>query len=85
VGGGVVSVRGGPDHPPLDLRAPAARTGSIGISTAAVITYTRPSPPVALSLAYRLYQDATRASRLVALDDAPHPLFMPLSGCALAA
>jgi prophage DNA circulation protein len=36
-------------------------------------------------LAYRLYQDATRASRLVALDDAPHPLFMPLSGCALAA
>jgi prophage DNA circulation protein len=37
-----------------------------------------------LALAYRLYQDATRASELVALNDAPHPLFMPTSGKALA-
>jgi hypothetical protein len=49
-----------------------------------LIGYARPRPPVALALAYRLYQDATRASELVALNDAPHPLFMPTSGKALA-
>jgi prophage DNA circulation protein len=38
-----------------------------------------------LALAYRLYQDATRASELVALNDAPYRLFMPTSGKALAA
>jgi prophage DNA circulation protein len=48
-----------------------------------LIGYARPMPPAALSLAYRLYQDATRASELVALNDAPHPLFMPTSGKAL--
>jgi prophage DNA circulation protein len=42
-----------------------------------LIRYTRPRPPAALTLAYRLYQDATRASELAALNDAPHPLFMP--------
>ncbi len=50
-----------------------------------LIGYARPRPPAALALAYRLYQDATRASELVALNDAPHPLFMPTSGKALAA
>jgi len=49
-----------------------------------LVGYARPSPPAALALAYRLYQDATRAMQLVALNDAPHPLFMPLSGQALA-
>ena len=49
-----------------------------------LITYTRPSPPTAVALAYRLYQDAMRAMQLVQLNDAPHPLFMPLSGQALA-
>ena len=39
----------------------------------------------ALVLAYRLYQDAVRASELVALNDTPHPLFMPTCGKALAA
>ena len=42
-----------------------------------LIRYTRPRPPAALTLDYRLYQDATRASELAALNDAPHPLFMP--------
>jgi prophage DNA circulation protein len=50
-----------------------------------LVGYTRPSPPAALALAYRLYQDSTRATQLVALNDAPHPLFMQLSGQALAA
>lgn len=50
-----------------------------------LIAYTLPSPPPAVALAYRLYQDATRATQLVQLNDAPHPLFMPLSGQALAA
>jgi prophage DNA circulation protein len=50
-----------------------------------LIGYARPKPPVALALAYRLYQDATRATELVALNDAPHPLFMPTSGKTLAA
>ena len=50
-----------------------------------LIGYTRPRPPAALALAYRLYQDATRATDLIALNDAPHPLFMPASGKALAA
>jgi prophage DNA circulation protein len=50
-----------------------------------LIGYARPRPSAALALAYRLYQDATRASELVALNDAPHPLFMPTTGKALAA
>jgi prophage DNA circulation protein len=50
-----------------------------------LVTYTRPRPPAALSLAYRLYQDAARAPELVALNDAAHPLFMPMRGKALAA
>ncbi len=49
-----------------------------------LIDYARPTPPAALSLAYRLYQDATRAPELVALNDAPHPLFLPITGKALA-
>jgi prophage DNA circulation protein len=35
-------------------------------------------------LAYRQYLDTTRASKVVALNDAPHPLFMPTSGKVLA-
>ena len=50
-----------------------------------LIGYPRARPPAALALAYRLYQDATRASELVALNDAPHLLFMPTNGKALAA
>ena len=50
-----------------------------------LIGYARPRPPVALALAHRLYQDATRASELVALNDAPQPLFMPIIGKAMAA
>ena len=50
-----------------------------------LIGYAHPRPPAALALAYRLYQDATRATELVALNNAPHPLFMPTSGKALAA
>jgi prophage DNA circulation protein len=47
--------------------------------------YTRPSPPAAAALAYRLYLDATRATQIVQLNDAPHPLFLPLSDRVLAA
>jgi prophage DNA circulation protein len=50
-----------------------------------LVGYARPSPPVALALVYRLYEDATRATQLLALNDAPHPRFMPTSGKALAA
>ncbi|HUB49344.1 MAG TPA: DNA circularization N-terminal domain-containing protein [Acetobacteraceae bacterium] len=50
-----------------------------------LVPYTRAAPPPALALAYRLYQDATRATQLVQLNDAPHPLFMPTAGRALAA
>jgi hypothetical protein len=50
-----------------------------------LIDYARPRPPAALALAYRLYQDVTRTSELIALNDAPHPLFMPTVGKALAA
>jgi prophage DNA circulation protein len=50
-----------------------------------LLTYGRPQPPAALALAYWLYQDATRAIELIALNDAPHPLFMPSTGNALAA
>lgn len=49
-----------------------------------LIGYGLPSPLAAIALAYRLYQDATRATQLVQLNDAPHPLFMPLCGQALA-
>ncbi len=49
-----------------------------------LVGYARPAAPPALALAYRLYQDATRATQLVQLNDAPHPLFMPLAGRALA-
>jgi prophage DNA circulation protein len=48
------------------------------------MAYTRPPPSPAVALARRLYQDATRATQLVALNDATHPLFMPASGKALA-
>lgn len=39
----------------------------------------------ALTLAQRIYQDPTRASELVARNDAPHPLFMPATVEALTA
>jgi prophage DNA circulation protein len=48
-------------------------------------SYLRQSPPPALSRAYRLYQDVGRATQLVALNDGPHPLFMPLAGKVLTA
>jgi prophage DNA circulation protein len=49
-----------------------------------LIGHARPRPPAVLALAYRLYQDATRASELVKLNDPRHPLFMPTSGRARA-
>jgi prophage DNA circulation protein len=38
-----------------------------------------------LTLAYRWYQDVTRGDQLELLNDAPHPLFMPIGGVRLSA
>ncbi len=46
--------------------------------------YATQSSLPALALAQRLYADASQADRLVALNAALHPLFMPLAGMALA-
>lgn len=43
-----------------------------------VLDLTFAAPVPALSLAYRLYQDATRAPELIARNDPPCPLFLPL-------
>jgi len=47
--------------------------------------YATQSSLPALALAQRIYADASQADGLVALNAAPHPLFMPLAGMALAA
>lgn len=46
-------------------------------------SYAAPASLPAVVLAQRLYQDATRAEELVALNAVPHPLFMPAQGRAL--
>ncbi len=48
------------------------RVETIGLRTAAAHRLHTAPPRAALSLAYRLYQDATRASELVAFHDTPH-------------
>ncbi|MEG3348417.1 hypothetical protein [Novacetimonas sp. GS1] len=50
-----------------------------GAQLAALITVTTPAPDSALSLAYRLYGDATRADDLISRADPVHPAFMPTS------
>ena len=46
-------------------------------------TYRTPDTMPSLVLAWQLYQDPTRATELAALNDAPHPGFMPIAGLAL--
>lgn len=54
-----------------------------GASLARVITVTYASPLPALTIANRLYQDASRAESLVKMADPIHPAFMPTSFKAL--
>ena len=46
-------------------------------------SYATGTPLPAVALAQLLYQDPTRADQLAALNDVPHPLFMPAAGVAL--
>jgi prophage DNA circulation protein len=55
-----------------------------GASLAPVVTREMPRPMPAVTVAYRLYQDAARADDLVARNDPPHPLFLPVTLEALA-
>jgi prophage DNA circulation protein len=55
-----------------------------GASLPALRVVTSAEPQPALTLAYRLYLDATRADDLIARADPIHPAFMPLSFSALA-
>ncbi len=50
-----------------------------GASLPALMTVTSGEPQPALTLAYRLYQDASRADELIVRADPVHPLFMPTS------
>ena len=54
-----------------------------GASLARVVTVTYASPLPALTIANRLYQDASRAESLVKMADPIHPAFMPTSFKAL--
>jgi prophage DNA circulation protein len=56
-----------------------------GNNLAQVVTRVFGAQQPALVLAYRLYQDASRADDLIARNDPPHPGFMPASIEALAA
>jgi len=56
-----------------------------GGSLAPIVTRTFGASQPALVLAYRLYQNSTRASDLLARNDPPHPSFMPVTIEALAA
>jgi prophage DNA circulation protein len=47
--------------------------------------YAAPMVLPALTLAGLLYQDASRADELVAMNDVAHPLFMPIAGLRLSA
>jgi hypothetical protein len=59
--------------------------GARGNNLAQIVTRTFGAQQPALVLAYRLYQDASRADDLIARNDPPHPGFMPVSVEALAA
>lgn len=48
-----------------------------GASLAPIVTRSFAAPLPAAVIAYRLYQDATRADELVARNMPPHPAFMP--------
>ncbi|STA84247.1 hypothetical protein [Citrobacter youngae] len=50
---------------------------SLGLSDLMLVTMTQPIP--ALTLANRLYQDASRADELIQEALVPHPAFMPLT------
>lgn len=54
-----------------------------GAALPALMTVTSSEPQPALALAYRLYQDATRADDLIARANPIHPAFMPTSFLAL--
>jgi prophage DNA circulation protein len=69
----------------LSLRtAVYADLNTRGASLAPVVTRTMPIPLPSLVVAYRLYQDASRADELTARNDPPNPLFFPLQIEALA-
>jgi prophage DNA circulation protein len=55
-----------------------------GAQLPSLVTVTRAVPIPSLTLAYELYQDATRSDDLIARADPIHPLFMPTSFEALA-
>lgn len=64
-----------------DLRATAARGLAERARQAPLLaSYAVPQSLPSLSLAQRLYQDGAEGDALVALNDAPHPAFMPASG-----
>lgn len=54
-----------------------------GAQLASLMTVTTPLPMPSLTLAYRLYGDATRSDDLIARANPVHPLFMPTSFKAL--
>jgi prophage DNA circulation protein len=62
-----------------------ADLGARGSNLAQVVMRAFGAQQSALVLAYRLYQDASRADDLIARNDPPHPGFMPVSVEALAA
>jgi prophage DNA circulation protein len=55
-----------------------------GATLAPLITLRFGAPLPALTLAYRLYGDISRADQLINFADAPHPAFLPVSFRALA-
>lgn len=67
-----------------ELAAAASRDMTERAQRAPVLAaYAMPLNMPSLALSHRLYQAAGRADELVALNDAPHPAFMPLAGQAL--
>ena len=83
-----VAADGGDVSTCLTLRA--LRTTLVdGLTTRAaqlprLATFTRAASLPALTLAYQIYGDTTRADDLVARADPPHPASMPLAFVALA-
>jgi prophage DNA circulation protein len=68
-----------------DLRSAVANDlATRGATLPALTQVTTPAPMPALSLAFTLYQDATRAEDLIARSAAIHPAFLPTSFEALA-
>lgn len=67
-----------------ELAAAAARDMTERARRAPLLAaYSVPLPMPSLALSHRLYHAADRADELVALNDVPHPAFMPISGGAL--